>query len=119
MLSKVCLSQDVTKVEHAVAENYRLSGTNAEYSITILLSNDTITGSHSFVTQDGNRIDWCEESSITAIRNKDRVFEGLLHSCYDNQNHLVRIEFRRNNLFLTFLANDHPFLKQTMELHRN
>jgi|APIni6443716594_1056825.scaffolds.fasta_scaffold1206325_1 hypothetical protein len=102
------------------SENFpigKFESVSGEFSIEIKESNDSLKATHCFVFSNGNVIDCClDDISINLSRKSETEYQGLFHSCYDENDHEIKLNY--NNDTLSFvLLNDYSILsKQTIVL---
>lgn len=113
----------------SITKKYNISGeyTNAtEYSIisiSLYMVGDSLVGNHTFITNNGNRIDFCAdtENTLHLSKIKNNIFEGTLTSCYtDVELYNVRIEqIDEITIQFSFINNNHAFLQKSFKLKKS
>ena len=75
------------------------------------LSQNKICGTHEFIGQNGNRIDFCETNSFTLEKLDSLRWGGQLIDCYEGLTHEI-ILYLQNEFEMTmvFVNDSHPFL---------
>ena len=82
---------------------------------------DSVIGTHIFVTQSGNRIDYCDEDSISVLlkRVTETTYEGALHDCYWDDTNRVKVIHREPKLTLIHTVSSHSLVDDTLEFTRS
>ena len=70
-----------------------------------------VNGTHGFVAQNGNRIDFCESKSIELEQLDSQKWGGELQDCYEGLLHEILIyQIDSVKIAMVFVDNDHPFV---------
>ncbi|MGV6862357.1 MAG: hypothetical protein ACWA41_11330 [Putridiphycobacter sp.] len=85
---------------------------NAEGWIEIFSQNDdSLKGTHTFIAQKGNRVDFCDSNFISLkLRYTNNGWNGLLVDCYEGNKLPVVLSAIDDSHFLFVFKNTHPFL---------
>ena len=75
---------------------------NGQLTIDLTHKGDSIIATHCFVLNQGNTIECClDDISINTKQNiSDDSFNGYFHSCYDEDDHPIKLSFNKDTLFL-------------------
>jgi len=85
------------------------------------IENDTILGHHCFILNEGNRIDCCidEDFSIKLVHHNGNDYEGILVSCYDDDDeYKVKLHFENEYIVFSFIENNHPFMSKIEKFYK-
>jgi hypothetical protein len=82
--------------------------------------NNSISGTHCFVTDDGKYLDCCSEENTVSINLHyidSNIFKGTLTSCFDYNIYEVRIIIYNNYFEFSFEDKEHPFLSKSIRFY--
>jgi hypothetical protein len=95
-------------------------GDRATLNLSLWSEGHLVVGRHVFVTQGGNRIDFCDEDSISIRLRKLAydTYDGTLHDWYSDEINKIKVIHREPKLTLIHTGSSHSLVDDTLEFTR-